>query len=313
VNWTGPLWLALLPATAALLARANQGEEDRAGRLAVSLTAPSLWLALLGYGFALHSVALGVPGTAFPEGTRWAQHWQSIASSVDGFAREVRQETGAAPVIVTFDRYATSSLLGFYQPPSGPRWRMGGRTLFGAGQSLMYGYWTPPESVAGDTLLCISDELEDMDLPIRFGRAGEIASIPVAGNAPLFVRAIYGYEPGALSGTKRKNAAASSTADSEASSSHMLPSSRMPSEARWSRPSSSGLAALALPSDSTSLGAHSGRGSPLVSNTTTLQSGPSLNTHITPAPRSSAEGRVNIAARPRTPSSSSSRRPSTSG
>src|SRR5262249_40450164 len=51
VNWTGPLWLALLPATAALLARANQAQDDRAGRLAISLTAPSLWLALLGYGF----------------------------------------------------------------------------------------------------------------------------------------------------------------------------------------------------------------------------------------------------------------------
>jgi dolichol-phosphate mannosyltransferase len=313
VNWTGPLWLALLPATAALLARANLAGDDRAGRLAVSLTAPSLWLALLGYGFGLHSLALGVPGTTFPNGTRWAQHWRAIAASVDGFARRVREETGASPVIVTFDRYATASLIGFYQPPGGPRWRLGGRALFGGGESLMYGYWTPPESIAGDTLLCVSDELEDMQLPIRFGRAGEIASIPVAGDDPMFVRAVYGYEPDALSGTKRKNAAASSTADSAASSSHMLPSSRIPSAARWSSPSSSGLAALALPSDSTILGAHSGRGSPLVSNTTALQSGPSLNTHITPAPRSSAEGSVNIAARPRTPSSSSSKSPSTSG
>ena len=232
VNWTGPLWLALLPATAALLARANQQEEDRAGRLAVSLTAPSLWLALLGYGFGLHSLALGVPGTSFPNGTRWAQHWREIAASIDGFARTVREETGASPVIVTFDRYATASLIGFYQPPGSPRWRLAGRALFGGGESLMYGYWTPPESVAGDTLLCVSDELEDMALPIRFGRAGEIASIPVAGDDPMFVRPLYGYEPGALSGTKRKKAAASSTADSEASSSHMLPSSRMPSEAR---------------------------------------------------------------------------------
>ena len=313
VNWTGPLWLALLPAAAALLVRAGLARDDRAGRLAASLTAPSLWLALLGYGFGLHSLALGVPGSEFPNGTRWAQHWRAIAASVDGFAQRVRAETGQSPVIVTFDRYATSSLIGFYQPQGGPRWRLGGRSLFGAGESLMYGYWTPPDSVAGETLLCVSDDLGDMQLPIRFGHAGEIGSIPVAGDDPLFVRALYGYEPGALSGTKRKNAAASSTADSAASSSHMLPSSRMPSVARWSSPSSSGLAALALPSDSTIFGAHSGRGSPLVSNTTALQSGPSLNTQITPAPRSSAEGTVNMAARPRTPSSSSSRRPSTSG
>lgn len=318
MNWTGPLWLALLPATAALFALAPGARTGAGARVAARLFAPTLWLALVGYGALLHSLALGLPGSDFPRGTRYAQRWRDIAAAVDRAARDVHAATGEAPVIVTFDRYATSSLLAFYQPGDGPRWTIGGRALFGAGTSLMYGYWTPPDSVAGRTLLCVSDDPGDLRVPERFARGvGEIASVPVeAGRRDrerFFYRAVYGYVPPADSGTKRKKAAASSTADSGASSSHMVPSSRMPSEARWSSPSSSGFAGFALPSDSMIFGTHSGRGSPFVSNAIALQSGPSLNTQITPAPRSSDDGTVNIVARPRTPSSSSSRSPSTSG
>jgi dolichol-phosphate mannosyltransferase len=317
MNWTGPLWFALLPATAALLAGAPAAHRGRLASTAATLFVPSLWLALFCYGAALHALALGVPGTDFPGGTRYAQRWQNIAAAVDRAANDVRAETGAQPVIVAFDRYATSSLLAFYQPASGPRWTIGGRQLFGAGTSLMYGYWTPPESIVGRTLLCVSDDPGDLERPVRFARAaGAIGSAPIAGQsdgARVFYRALYGYVPGAVSGTNRKNAAPSRTALSGASNSHMLPSSRMPSAARWSRPSSSGFAGFALPSDSMSLDAHSGRCSPFVSNTMARQSGPSLNTQSSPAPRSSGEAIENIVARPRTPSSSSSKSPSTSG
>ena len=318
LNWTGPAWFALLPAVAGVLALAPERDSSRAGRLAVRLLAPSLWVALFAWAGLLHALALGVPGSRFPDGTRYAQRWNDIAAAVDRTARELGAASGETPVIVAFDRYSTPSLLAFYQPPGGPRWTVGGRSLFGAGQSLMYGYWTPPQSVAGRTLLCVSDERHDLDIPPRFARQlGEIAGLRIDGGTRgcggFYTRALYGYVPDSASGTKRKNAAASSTALSGASSSHIEPSSRMPSAARASSPSSSGLAGLALPSDSRIFGTHSGRGSPLVSNATPQNSGPSLNTQSTPAPRSSAEGSVNIDARPRTPSSSSSKSPSTSG
>lgn len=318
LNWTGPAWFALLPAAAALVALAPERDASAAGRFAARSFAPTVWLALFGYAALLHALALGVPGTRFPDGTRYAQRWRDVAAAVDRAAREVRTGEGDAPVIVSFDRYSTSSMLAFYQPPEGPRWTIGGRSLFGAGHSLMFGYWTPPESVAGRTLLCVSDERHDLEIPAHFARQlGQISDLRIEGGSygrdAFYYRALYGYVPDAESGTKRKNAAASSTAVSAASSSHMEPSSRIPSAARASSPSSSGLAGFALPSDSTSTGTHSGRCSPLVSNAMPLQSGPSLNTQSTPAPRSSADGTVNIAARPRTPSSSSSNRPSTSG
>jgi dolichol-phosphate mannosyltransferase len=315
MNWTGPLWLALLPATAALLMREPAAQRGRLARAAAALFVPSSWLALFGYGAVLHAIALGVPGSDFPNGTRYAQRWREIAAAIDARATVVEAVTGEPPVIVAFDRYATSSLLAFYQPPTGARWRFGGRSLFAGGSSLMYSYWTPPESVAGRTLLCVSDEQKDLELlPTHFARElGKIERLSFDAGEPLFYRVLFGYEPGAGSGTNRKNAAASSTAVSGASSSHMVPSSRMPSAARWSRPSSSGFAGFALASDSSSLAAHSGLCSPFVSNTTASTSGPSLNTHSSPAPRSSDDAIENIVARPRTPSSSSSRSPSTSG
>jgi dolichol-phosphate mannosyltransferase len=293
INWTGPLWLALLPAAAALVTRAPDSLRGPVARAAGALFAPTLWLALFGYGALLHSIALGVPGSDFPSGTRYAQLWGQTAAAVDRAAAGVRAATGAEPVIVAFDRYATASLLAFYQPGSGPRWQVGGRSLFGTGESLMYSYWTPPESVAGRTLLCVSDDARDLDvLPGLARETGEVAVLPVTpkGDERIYVRPVYNYAPETASGTKRKNAAASKTALSGASSSHMLPSSRMPSAARWSSPSSSGLAGFAFASDSRIFGTHSGLCSPLVSKATATSSGPSLNTQIRPAPRSSDDG-----------------------
>jgi dolichol-phosphate mannosyltransferase len=234
LNWTGPLWLSLLPAASAVFALAPGARGGGAVRIAAWLAAPSLWLALLGYGALLHSLALGLPGSDFPNDTRYAQRWRDVAAAIGARADFVDAMTGEPPVIVAFDRYATSSLLAFYQPPSGPRWRLGGRSLFAGGSSLMYGYWTPPESVAGRTLLCVSDEKEDLELlPTHFARElGNIERLSFEAGEPLYYRVLFGYEPAAVSGTKRKNAAASSTADSGASSSHIVPSSRMPSEAR---------------------------------------------------------------------------------
>jgi hypothetical protein len=39
----------------------------------------------------------------------------------------------------------------------------------------MYGYWTPPESVAGRTLLCVTQDRDDLSWSAGFGaRAGAI-------------------------------------------------------------------------------------------------------------------------------------------
>jgi dolichol-phosphate mannosyltransferase len=310
VNWTGPVWLAVLPALGALIAEPRGERARRAARMLV----PTLQLGIVGWGIGLYLFAFGLPGTHWLSGSRYEQRWRATAALVERVAAEVRAATGNTPVIVAFDRYGTASLLQFYQPPETPRWTVAGRNLFGDRQSLMYSEWVRPESVAGRDLVLISDDPRDLQVPEHFAhRRSEILRLPVASSAPIFYRVLFDYVPElGDSGRKRKNAAASSTAVSGASSSHIEPSSRMPSAARASRPSSSGVAGFALPSDSSSFGTHSGRGSPLVSNTSAFVSGPSLNTHRMPEPRSSP-GTVNIAARPRSPSSSSSNRPSTSG
>ena len=267
LNWTGPFWLALFAPAGALLAAPAAAQTSRLGRVAARSFVPALLLALVGYGGLLHALGLGIPGADFPAGTRYAQRWREIAQAVDRAADELIERDGAPPLVVAFDRYGAPSLLAFYQPQDDDEdraWDVAGRHLFGLGTSLMYDRWLPPDAVAGRTLLCVSEEPRDLELAARFASApGPVESVPITagrkGHETLYLRALRGYDPALVSGTKRKKAAASNTAVSGASSSHIEPSSRMPSAARASSPSSSGLAGFALARDSSSTGTHSGR------------------------------------------------------
>ena len=154
LNWTGPIWLAVLPGIARNLAAADGGRwigvDPRRAWLATFV------LTLCIYGAALHWMVLAWPSfglsadlslTAIPMG------WKEFGTEVKSVKMNYEKETGKEPLVVGMDQYFQSSQIAFYDPDGNGVGNTAGRSLFGL-DSLMFGRWiTPAEATGRDVLL----------------------------------------------------------------------------------------------------------------------------------------------------------------
>ena len=156
VNWTGPVWLALLPAIAWTLT----ATEPAAHLASLRLRRP--WLVtvavlLFTYGAALHFLVLGLPGIghsgiplkSLPIG------WKEFSAQVERIESDLEKETGEEPLRVGMDRYFLSSQIAFYDPDKDAVRNTAGRSLFGM-DSLMFDRWVTPEAASGRNVLLVS-------------------------------------------------------------------------------------------------------------------------------------------------------------
>ncbi len=155
LNWTGPLWLAMLPAIAHSLAAEQHAAFSkwptfsRAWRVTIVA-------ALLLYGGALHYMALGASDMG--RANLWRLKtlpvaWEEIGAQVQRIEANVERVTGQEPLIVGMDRYYLSSQMAFYDPDGDGIGETAGRNLFGM-DSLMFRYWiTPTEAKGRDVIL----------------------------------------------------------------------------------------------------------------------------------------------------------------
>ena len=164
LNWTGPLWLALLPAlaaqVAALVAPAAGdtlalGRGVRALRSGVWATAAILGALYLGL---LQYLGTGLPGVPparnillLPVG------WPQMGRELSRQLAEVRQQSpGTKSLIIGMDRDFIASEVAFYQPArEHGEQDVTGAHLFG-NVALMYEYWTPRTAQDGATLVMAS-------------------------------------------------------------------------------------------------------------------------------------------------------------
>ena len=168
LNWTGPLWLAVLPLVAARLTAAFA---DPASFLPGS---PARWVrrsalataAVLGVGYCalLQYLAFGLPGVA------WTRHtellpvgWPQLARAVDRQAADLRLAQPARVLVVGLDRDFIASEAAFYAAdPARAVRETTGAHLFG-GISLMYAYWFPVREQEDATLLLVSFDRKDLN------------------------------------------------------------------------------------------------------------------------------------------------------
>jgi len=157
VNWTGPVWLALLPAIASTLTAKDPAAHPAPLRLRRSWFA-TVAVLLLTYGAVLHFLVLGLPGIgqgaaltlkSLPIG------WQSFGAQVEKIGDELEKETGQEPLRVGMDRYFLSSQIAFYDPDEDGVLNTAGRSLFGR-DSLMYDRWFPSALAKGRDVLLVS-------------------------------------------------------------------------------------------------------------------------------------------------------------
>lgn len=181
LNWTGPIWLAILP----FMAWTMTSHGDKPLWLVTRLWPNTLIVLILAYGILLHYFAIGLPGLSF-KSSDFLFGFEDLAKQVEAKAQTIETNTGDKPLIAGVDRYRIASGLAFYRnkqrDEQGPDDLVGqttGRQLFG-GNALMYNYWYPPILASRRDILVISHKKEWLapaafqDYGRRIGEIGEI-------------------------------------------------------------------------------------------------------------------------------------------
>ena len=150
LNWTGPLWLALLPALGQMIA---------AGRhLAFFRRAPA-WGATIAillplYGAGLHYLTLGLPGVPYAGNLHGLPiAWREFGNEAGEIERQVELMAGHEPLLVGMDKYFLASELSFYgRGDDDSLENTAGRGLFGL-NSLMFNDWFSGAQETGRTVI----------------------------------------------------------------------------------------------------------------------------------------------------------------
>ncbi|MEO7318616.1 MAG: glycosyltransferase family 39 protein, partial [Chthoniobacteraceae bacterium] len=200
LNWTGPLWLAVIPAVAAgLVALADQppGLLRRAwlGTVGLLVLIHAAFLTHLAFGFPWIGYAKDM--ALFPVG------WSEMGRDLEARRAAIPVPTGGKVLLVGLDRNFIASEAAFYH--SRPRDAVDettGAHLFGS-RALMYEYWFPAKEQAGATLLLVSFNRGDLDrrrVKGRTERSGAIEERWVERGGrkvrPYFTRVVENYRPG---------------------------------------------------------------------------------------------------------------------
>ena len=172
LNWTSPIWLALIPFMAVTFSEVSCIFKARTcRRLLVSWKSTILFF-LLAYGGCLQYFSFGLPGVPYPSDGPLLG-WQGLAEQVDFLAESIEKETGYRPAIVGMDQYKTASGLAFYRTilfeeghnawPSHPLTETLGRSVLGR-EAVMYGYWSSSLQNMDMPLIVLSPDREDLDM-----------------------------------------------------------------------------------------------------------------------------------------------------
>jgi dolichol-phosphate mannosyltransferase len=186
INWTGPLWLALIPVMARRLTPAPGAEQRWRPAWGQKLWTPMLVIVLLAYGGVLHYLSIGLPGIPYRHDTVQPVAWRQLGEDVRSIESEIESRTGSKPLVVGMDKYNLASELAFYRRREGETTRSAventaSRNLFGGG-ALMYEIWSPAESYAGRTLILVGfkpEALKDEALAPSAQHLGPLLERPV--------------------------------------------------------------------------------------------------------------------------------------
>jgi len=209
LNWTGPLWLAALPALAwDLQSRPIMTRMRAWGR---KLWMPAIAVTLVMYACGLHYLSLGLPGVQYPSGSRLLG-WRDLASQLRRAEESFNGQDGTKLVIVGMDKYNLASGIAFYRhlAETDQGSLLGkaavantiGRHLFGL-SSLMYRYWGPRDRYEGHDLMLVGRDPGDLAaerVARHFSRLGPVRQIPTTKNGKpvgrYYYRIGYSYRAG---------------------------------------------------------------------------------------------------------------------
>ena len=206
LNWTGPLWLAVIPFIAATMA----GDGDAPALICWGrrLWPSTIIVLLLLFGLSLHSYSLGLPGLPTLE-RPFLTGWDEVARTVDRLVEVEKEKTGIRPLVVGMDKYKIASGLAFYRYKDAVSTRIKtpdqairetlSRHIFGL-PGLMYAYWFPPAALEGKDLLLVAssrDMVDESHLRRHVKDMGEIQELDIKKDSRIidhcFLRLVRGY------------------------------------------------------------------------------------------------------------------------
>jgi dolichol-phosphate mannosyltransferase len=181
INWTGPLWLAIIPVMARRLTPVPGMEGGWKPAWGQRLWVPMLVIVLLSYGAIFHYLAIGLPGVPYRQDKVQPVAWRQLGEDVRRIESEIEARTGEKPLVVGMDKYNLASELAFYRRKKGESVHSAvantaSRNLFGGG-ALMYEIWSPPDGYVGRTMILVGFKpaaLSDEALAEFAGRLGPL-------------------------------------------------------------------------------------------------------------------------------------------
>jgi dolichol-phosphate mannosyltransferase len=157
LNWTGPLWLAVIPAIAALLADLRGGVLHRAWLA-------SLTILVIAYLTFLQYLATGLPGMSYLSAIELLPvGWSEMGRALEAQRAAIPRPANGRVLLVGLDRNFIASEAAFYHSHKREAIReITSVHLFG-GRGLMYEFWFPPKEQWGAMLLLVSFQRSDLD------------------------------------------------------------------------------------------------------------------------------------------------------
>lgn len=199
-NWTGPLWLALLPYLGVLMTSLHFcDEQDRFACYFKKITPSLIAFFALVLAFLPHYLSLGLPGVPNIQ-TTFTGGWKDLARQVEIKVGKMKESTGTWPVVVGMDKYQIASSLSFYRTlinheqgrdekqrilHDTASWRLLGY------HGLMYEFWFDPQDYDGRHVLMVASKKSRIgsEFVERYGvhwGAGEVEDVYVSKNGEVF-------------------------------------------------------------------------------------------------------------------------------
>ncbi|MDD4052159.1 MAG: glycosyltransferase family 39 protein [candidate division Zixibacteria bacterium] len=183
LNWTGPVWLAVLPLVAGGISGVGiVGLRNKP--LSVSkrwiVTASALLIFYFGgFGYLI----AGMPGTPKGSGMKFPIAWKVYGDRIEKIESDLESKTNSEPVVIGLDEYWLASEASFYDSDAADDVdntdalpEIAGENLVG-GNSVMWNSWVPPPSAAGRNGILVSfakDRLKQSWVTRHFSKVGEI-------------------------------------------------------------------------------------------------------------------------------------------
>jgi dolichol-phosphate mannosyltransferase len=191
LNWTGPVWLALVPAMANVVVQAiKNGDKPRFMRFLHITTAVSV----VAFGLLFHYLARGLPLIGHTGELRGLPvAWEEFGAQAERIKASVESETGRPPLLVGMDPYNIASELGFYSTGPNALENVTSENLFGR-NGLMFDTWFSNRSSDGRDVIMVGVEeapVSDDGLDAWFEAIGPVEQQEVRKNGVVVGRFFY--------------------------------------------------------------------------------------------------------------------------